>query len=483
MATIEQQGIQGNILCGYGNAFGYGLFAFFQIGDADAGRALLRELRSDGDGITNAVPWAREKTPWYRVKAGQAYKPAETRNVAFTYEGLLAIGVPRDVLEPFPDDFKDGMAAKAGYLGDTGPSAPTAWEAGLRPEEPHLLVTITAQKQELRDARLDWLRGLEAEAGSGVKLVAVETELLGHPKDERTFGREHFGFADGVSQPTIAARRAGPNKGRGKGTPRRLGWNDVAPGEFVLGYPDEEGVVAGESLPRRLARNGSFAVVRKLHQDVLTFNRYLRDAAERHEDLTAELIAAKIVGRWPSGAALALAPDADDHALTATGEKAKRMNNFRYGGDGGGLKCPVGAHVRRANPRDALGWQGKLTKRHRIIRRGMPYGPPPAEPLEPDPTPVDRGLMFVCYQASIERQFEVIQGRWMNDGDVFGLGSDKDFLVSGGEPQGKLAIPWKDGPPTLLAPQPRFVTTKGGGYFFAPGISALERLANGEPFG
>jgi Dyp-type peroxidase family len=478
VARLVQSEIQGNILCGYGNSFAYGLFGFFRLKRPDAGRALLGQLLGEGDGITNAMPWARDKTPWYTRRPGQVRKPVETRNVAFSYEGLAAIGVPAEVLDAFPADYRGGMAAKADHLGDTGPSAPAGWDPGLQQGEPHLLVTITAQEQATRDRRREWLSQLEAASNGGVELVHhVDAGLLDHPKGERTFAREHFGFADGVSQPTIAARNAGPNKERGKGTPRRLGWNDVAPGEFVIGYEDEDGVVSGEELPR-LARNGSFAVVRKLHQDVATFNGFLRDAAERRK-VPEELLAAKIVGRWRSGAPLALAPEQDDHALTATGKKAKRINDFRYGADADGLRCPVGAHVRRANPRDALGWEGKLTKRHRIIRRGMPYGPRPQNPLEPDA--IDRGLMFVCYQASIERQFEVVQARWMSDGDVFGLGSDTDFLVSAGALEGKLGIPWEGRAPTLLAPQPRFVTTRGGGYFFAPGISALGRLARGEP--
>ena len=131
--------------------------------------------------------------------------------------------------------------------------------------------------------------------------------------------------------------------------------------------------------------------------------------------------------------------------------------------------------MRRANPRDGLGFGGKLTARHRMIRRGMPYGPPPVDPAVEDG--LERGLMFVSYQASIARQFEVVQGRWLADGDAFGLGEDRDFLLGGEDPNGKMII--QGARPRFLAPRRSFVTNRGGGYFFAPGIAALRVVAAG----
>ena len=184
------------------------------------------------------------------------------------------------------------------------------------------------------------------------------------------------------------------------------------------------------------------------------------------------MLAAKIVGRWPDGTPLVRSPDAPDPALAAD---PARINDFSYRDDADGLRCPIGSHIRRANPRDAEGfWSGRLTNRHRIIRRGRPYGPPlPPGELEDDG--VERGLIFVCFNADIWRQFETIQALWIDDGDPFGLGPDKDFLV--GEPHGtagKMTIQGR--PPFFLKPQPRFVTMRGGEYLYRPSIGGLRAL-------
>jgi hypothetical protein len=187
-----------------------------------------------------------------------------------------------------------------------------------------------------------------------------------------------------------------------------------------------------------------------------------------------DLLAAKLVGRWPDGTPLARSPARPDPALAAD---PARINDFAYGDDADGLRCPIGAHIRRANPRDAEGfWSGRLTSRHRIIRRGRPYGEPlPDGALEDDG--VERGLIFICFNADIWRQFETIQALWIDDGDPFGLGPDKDFLV--GEPHGtvgKMTIQGR--PPFFLKPQPRFVTLRGGEYLYRPSVSGLRWLAS-----
>ncbi len=471
-SSVDQADLQGNILCGYGNAFSHALYAFVRIDDGAAGRRFLGEL---AERVTNALPWPRDDSRG-SPRAGPS-KPPDTLNVALTYAGLAALGVPDRVLRSFPDDFRAGMAARAHLLGDTGRSAPERWDPGLRAGDQHLLVTIAAEGagafERPRDALLERLRE------PGVSLARrLEAALLDHPA-EGQFGREHFGFADGVAQPTIVDPQgsAGPGRRPGKGAPGRFGrWDDLEPGEFVLGYRDEDGIPApGPEDP--VGRNGSFMVVRKLRQHVALFNRFLRESAGE-DDHAQHALAAKIVGRWRDGTPLALAPDRPDPELAPGGSRAERINDFRYRTDPDGLRCPVGAHIRRANPRDALGWNGLLTRRHRIIRRGMPYGPRPADPAVDDG--VDRGLVFVCYQASIERQFELIQGRWLDDGDVFGLGSDKDFLLAEEEtPAGKMTIVDPDRPPRFLFPQPSFVTTTGGDYYFAPGIAAMKAIAAG----
>lgn len=444
---VDQADLQGNVLAGYG--FHHCVYAFARVVDPVAARRWVAEA---ADRVTTAVPFG-------------ASKPAATLNVAFTHEGLAALGVSEPLLVGFPDEFRAGMAARAEALGDVGPSHPHRWEEGLRAGEPQVLVTVATQERAVLADRRSELR---AELlGAGLAIVHEQgASVLGGTGGRPA--REHFGFADGFAQPSIADPKAGPTPRPGQGTPSKEGWRDLGAGEFVLGYPDEDGVIA-DGAPEPLARSGSYMVVRKLHQDVALFNRYLLDAAGG-DPAGAELLAAKIVGRWRDGTPLALSPDGPDPDIAGDDQ---RINDFTYGTDRQGLRCPLGAHIRRSNPRDGLGWEGRLTKRHRIVRRGMPYGPPlGGDGLVDDGVP--RGLVFVCYQASIARQFEVVQGSWINDGDAFGLGAEKDFLLAEDDPEGKMTI--QGAPPTWLTPRPSFVTTRGGGYFFAPGVEALRTL-------
>jgi Dyp-type peroxidase family len=216
-------------------------------------------------------------------------------------------------------------------------------------------------------------------------------------------------------------------------------------------------------------------VYRKLAMDVAAFRRCMAEQGERYPG-GPEALSAKVVGRWTDGTPLSVSPDAPDPDVVAD---PLRINDFTYGDDPQGLKCPLGAHIRRANPRDTDGFfGGKLSDRHRIIRRGRPYGPVMEDGVTEDDG-VERGLVFVCFQSNIWRQFETIQALWVDDGDPFGLGADKDFLI--GEPHGngagKMTI--QGDPPFILRPQPRFVTLRGGEYLFRPSISALRWLAEG----
>jgi Dyp-type peroxidase family len=459
--AVDQRDLQGNVLAGYG--FPHGLFVMLRVTDPAAGRAWLGEVMA-GDAVTTAVPFGADK-------------PAATLNIAFTHDGLRALGVSQEALLSFPADFQHGMAARADRLGDDGPDAPARWEAGLRPGEPHVLVTLFGVEEDELAARRLAIEARAAIEHSGVQVVHEQRARVIEDPTHQTVAREHFGFADGLAQPSIAAvaaddrsRPVGPTKREGQGTPvRSAGWKAVAPGEFVLGYPDEAGIVADTPV-EPLRRSGSYMVVRKLRQNVALFHRYLMNAAGGDED-EARWLAAKIVGRWQDGTPIVKSPEPPDEEQIA----GEPDNDFRYADDEHGLRCPLGAHIRRANPRDALGFGGQLTARHRMIRRGMPYGPPPVNPAVEDG--IERGLMFVCYQASIERQFEVVQGRWLADGDAFGLGGDRDFLLGGEDPNGKMMIQGKR--PRFLAPRRSFVVNRGGGYFFAPGIGALRAIADG----
>jgi Dyp-type peroxidase family len=455
--AVDQRDLQGNILAGY--AFDHALFVVLRVTDPAAGREWLAQAV---DLVTTAVPFGESK-------------PTSTLNIAFTHDGLRALGVSEEALRSFPLEYRQGMAARAALLGDNGPDAPPRWEAGLRPGEPHVLVTLSAQRPDVLTDRRAEIESRAGAEGSGVHIVHEQTTSVISDPARSMVVREHFGFADGLAQPSIAgvaaadpSRKVGPTVRDGQGTPVRRGWADLAPGEFVLGYPDEVGVVA-ESPVEPLRLSGSYMVVRKLRQNVALFTRFLRNAAGGDED-EARLLAAKIVGRWHDGTPLVEAPEPPEHA-----SDREPRNDFRYEDDRYGLRCPLGAHIRRANPRDTLGFGGRLTARHRMIRRGMPYGPAPIDPAVEDG--LERGLMFVCYQASIARQFEVVQGRWLADGDAFGLGEDRDFLLGGEDPNGKMLVQGKR--PRVLAPRRSFVVNRGGGYFFAPGIAALRAIASG----
>ena len=259
----------------------------------------------------------------------------------------------------------------------------------------------------------------------------------------------------------------------GDGQPDGAGsWRPVRTGEFLHGYEDEDGGLPEAPAPP-FDRNGTFVVWRKLAMDVAAFRRFLVEQGGRYPG-GADLLAAKLVGRWPDGTPLVRSPAQPDAALAAD---PARINDFTFAQDPDGRRCPLGAHVRRAHPRDSPGFfGGRLTNRHRIIRRGRPYGPPLApRTLEDDG--VERGLVFVCFNADIWRQFETIQALWIDDGDPFGLGPDKDFLVGepGAHDGGKMTI--QGDQPHFLRPQPRFVTVRGGEYLYRPSMTGLRALA------
>jgi Dyp-type peroxidase family len=413
--------------------------------------------------VTNAEPW----------RAGP--KPDTALNVAVTAAGVRALGVGDPWQLGFSAEFCNGMAASAAVLGDSGPSDPGTWEDGLHDGALHVLVTVNALDEgHLRD-ELDRVRADAASAGAVEVAYEQHSRLL-------PGAREHFGYADGFAQPAVAGVDA-PDRRVGGGVLEKGEWRALAPGEFVLGYEDEDTRVDPQrrlpSAPNEpFGRSGTYMVWRKLRQDVALFRRTLRDAAPRYADGDHEKLAAKVVGRWRNGAPLVNWPDQEPGA-DAFDPKDPSGNAFAYAeADPHGHRCPVGSHIRRSNPRDGLGFDTHLTFRHRIIRRGMPYGDPllPEERLDDDGA--DRGLVFVCFNASISRQFEGIQAQWLNDGNALHLGHDSDFLL--GHPLGTGKMTIRGRRPFLLGPQGPFVTTRGGGYLFAPGMRALAALAGSD---
>jgi Dyp-type peroxidase family len=443
--VLEFSDIQGWVLRAYKYAHSISLFA--RVHDAVATRDWL-DLHAD----------------WLTSADWPDGKPDSTLNVAFTHAGLAALGAPQDVLDAFPAPFRDGMAARAEKLGDTGPSDPGYWVGRLGTGDAHMLVTVHVPEDGDVGAIGGAVRAGIAEHGMEIVHDLHAAQL--------SDAREHFGFTDGFSQPAVAGSFVSQQL-PGQGTPlKRPGaWRPLAAGEFVLGYPDEEGEQP-PAPPWPFDRNASYMVWRQLEQDVEEFYKY----CDQRADLLpggSEHVAAKMVGRWRDGSPLVLRPDAPDAVL---GNDPARVNDFRYDADPDGLHCPLGAHVRRTNPRDALGWQGRLTRRHRIVRRGMPYGPWAEDPR--NPSPAERGLAFVCFQADLERQFETLQGGWCADGDIFGLDTAKDPILANDDPDAVMVIPGS--PPRFLHPQPNFVTTRGGEYLIVPSKRAVQAIADGS---
>lgn len=415
-----------------------GAYIFLRIDDRRAGREGLRRLAPLLSSAAN-MPDPNQK--------GAAA-------VALSFQGLKALGVPADILASFPKEFQQGMAARADDLGDTGESAPEHWEPPLGSPEVHVAIFAVAPDHAqiepiLADAN-NALRELP-----GITPIWRQDTYLDHRE------RTSFGFKDGISHPDI----------EGSGNPITNPHEaPFKPGEFVLGYPDETGDLPPMPRPEVLGRNGTYVVIRKLQTRVAAFRQYLRAHAKSPEE--EELLAAKFVGRWPSGAPLVLAPERDDPEL---GADPTRNNAFMYAEDDPrGLKCPLHAHARRTYPRDAniIG----VARNHRIIRRSTSYGPMlPDGVLEDDG--VDRGIVYVSIGTHLDRQFEFVRTQWIIDGTFLGTPGVTDPLVGPHDKHGEFTIPQQPIRRRLTG-LPQFVVTRGGEYCFIPGLRALRWLAD-----
>jgi Dyp-type peroxidase family len=406
-------------------------------------------------------------------------------NLALTSPGLRALGLDPAALALFSHEFAEGMATayRSRILGDTGANAPERWDwGGPRTAPVHALLLLYGRD----DAELASLEKEQTDALAGVRVVGRlgTSDLQGH---------EPFGFTDGVSQPVIEGlSQSGPPE------------TTVRFGEFVLGYPNEYGRFTDRpildpaadpagALPRDpdtgrpdLGRNGSYLVLRQLGQDVRGFWGFLDGVTKRPDgssDPERRLrLAAKMVGRWPSGAPLALSPDRDDPALATA-------NDFGYfERDRWGARCPIGAHVRRTNPRDSLDPQPgtarsyEINRRHRLLRRGREYGDQvtPEEALRGDGgdgSREERGLHFICLNANIARQFEFVNHTWLNNPKFDGLYDDADPLVGPSQPYGGTFTVQSEVVRERVTDVPRFVSVRGGAYLFLPGLAAIRYLA------
>jgi Dyp-type peroxidase family len=462
--------VQGLLARGYGNLTA----ACFVLVGFDDGAAARRWL-----GSVSAVLTRAHERPDRRAV-----------NVALTSSGLRKLGLDAATVGLFSNEFADGMttAHRSRILGDVDDNAPERWDwGGPRTAEVDAVLLLYARD----DPALTALAGEQTGAlGAGLRILARlgTSDLQGH---------EPFGFRDGISQPLIEGlSKAGPPE------------TTVRFGEFVLGYPNEYGrcterpILEPAADPARLlpsdpdtgrpdlGHNGTYLVFRQLSQDVRGFWRFLDQTAKRPDgtsDSDRRLrLAAKMVGRWPSGAPLVLAPGDDDPALA-------QANDFAYfQHDRNGTRCPIGAHIRRANPRDSLdpspgtAASYAINRRHRILRRGREYGTQltPEEALSgggANAHEEDRGLQFICLNGNIARQFEFVNDTWLNEPKFAGLYDDADPLVGPSRPHGGTFTLQSDTVRERVTDVPRFVSVRGGAYFFLPGIAATRYLAGLAP--
>jgi deferrochelatase/peroxidase EfeB len=465
VTTLPLADIQGFILRGY--RYDVSCHAIVHCGGTAAqARAFLAELIPS---VTTAQPWPKGK------------KPDSTLNVGITYKGLRALGLtpgPND----FPISFVNGAVGQAAVVCDTGANAPGNWDGNLGdPDTAHLTLTIYAKDAATLDAALGaWTAKFPA---YGLTL-AYRIDANALPDDGI-----HFGYRDSIAQPTIAGAPVRKHD--------RPDDQPVAPaGEFLMGYPSQMANITYSVKPAPLTLNSSFAAFRILEQDSAGFETFLRTAGAAMK-LDPELIAAKVCGRWRNGTPLVLSPDSSTPPVADD-----QLNNFTYGSanagapDPLGIRCPVGAHIRRSNPRD----QNVVTSPasghlHRIVRHAMPYGPPYTGNGEDDGK--QRGLVGFFINADLSNQFEFIMSSWINTAgfvrsvwlpaggpyegnpvrnirgtDVF-LGATPGTLTVTDAPQQPGGMATNASFPA----EKQFITTKGAAYCYLPSITALTYLA------
>lgn len=413
-----------------------GLHAMLRVDEAAGGRDVIARIAQH---VPSAQDWAQDRDAWV--------------GVAISHAGLRALAVPEESLATFPLPFQQGMAARAEQLRDVGENAPETWEEVFGDDGCHVAVTIYAVGQpELRAAREQALATLDDAVGVtllGVHEFGVDEEAA-----------NPFGYRDSIAQPTVAGSGVVPVPGQERA---------IAAGEFVLGEDSETGAPVAMPSPDILGRNGSFVVVRKYQSRVGAWNDFLRDSGSTVDE--QDLLGAKMVGRWRSGAPLVLAPEADDPALGADPE---RNDDFGYADDAHGLACPYSAHSRRMNPRD-----GELTiltdvNLHRIIRRSSTFGPAWRRDLTAaDDAAEDRGIFFIFISARAYDTIEFLQQEWINRGNFIDLADERDPVVGVHEAPGDFTLP-EEPVRRRVSGVSTFNRLRGGEYMFMPSLPALE---------
>jgi Dyp-type peroxidase family len=409
--------------------------------------AETRRLKRIGQAVDEFLDSAAD---WWQ--AGQSWI-----SVAISYAGLVALGVPEDSLQSFPEAFRVGMAARAGQLLDYAENDPGHWDAPFASGLIHIGVSVFSDSEEA------WRRTM-AMARRQYEGFPGLTVLLAQDFGAQPGDLNPLGYKDSIGQPAIEGSGVDPLPGQGP---------PVKAGEFILGYPGEAGVPLPMPRPDVLGRNGTYAGLRKYQSRVGTFNRFLREHAQTEQE--REMLAAKLVGRWRSGAPLTLAPDRDDLEL---GADPRRNNDFTYAADPDGRQVPLGSHMRRMHPRDTKLAILTDVNVHRIIRRrtayGAPYDPDAISPQD-DETP--RGLYFIFISAKAMATLEFLQQEWINNGNFMSLGEERDPNVGLQEDGGTFTIPQEPVRRRIHGIE-TFNVLRGGEYFFLPSLSALRWLAD-----
>lgn len=484
--VLDLADIQGNILAGYGK-LGYpcGRNIVFHIdgeSSEDKARNGRRFVTDTLPLITTALRWSK---PGARGAPGEVLvpQPEVAVNIAFTFSGLVALGISTRTLRGMPDEFIDGMAKRASMLGDDfrGKDFIEQWDEVWQPSSrngaslfdvktPHILVTLN-RRWDVDVVVLEALtKKLEAIAFShNVRVLEGHNQRGAEKKRYQELSaifktdangqsipldKEHFGFSDGISDPVFEGQylhQLEQLEATGNGAVDGHGnWRPLATGEFLLGYPDEAQETPGAAMPLSFSRNGTFMAYRKLHQRVASWRTFVRAESEKFgkvfgvddPDDAHELFVAKMAGRWSDGVPLSKAPDAKAwRAFNAqfpvgSAERKKALIDFTFGDDPAGAKCPATSHVRRVNTRDALDpWVAVnqadrasgsvLNNRRRILRRGLPYGSSPEGTRDDD----DHGVVMMIVCSNLSRQFEFVQQQWVNYGLDARAGNDACPIV------------------------------------------------------
>jgi Dyp-type peroxidase family len=439
--TLQLDDIQALILRARPEPY-VGIHAMLHVNDAAGGRDLVRRM---ADHVPSAAGWTDDRDAWM--------------GVAISHAGLQALGVPEASLASFPLPFRQGMAARAAQLRDVGENAPELWDDAFRPGKCHIALTIYARDAAALDAAVATAMG-ELERSHGVTLVG--THAFGADAD----AKNPFGFRDSISQPAVAGSGVAPLPGQERA---------IAAGEFILGENSETGAPLALPDPPELGRNGSFVVLRKYESRVGAFNDFVKRHAGSEGD--EERFAAKLFGRWRSGAPLVLSPDRDDPAL---GADPARNNGFDFAEDPRGLACPHGAHMRRLNPRDSALTILTDVNIHRIIRRSSTFGPKWSRDVTAaDDGRGERGIFFIFISARAYDTIEFFQQEWINRGNFIDLADERDPVVGLHETPGTFTMP-----DTPVRRRVDGVTTfnrlRGGEYLFMPSLTALRWIGEGR---